>query len=144
MSTITEGWLTSKKGNQYQVWDAVPAEIRNQLKQEDKFGVVIGEFEYSVKRTDDGKFIVFKNTPRPKGTRTGGRRSGGGVGYDKIDDIILVPHFPDSADAQLEANKLAKERGFRPTTKVEKVRQMDGSEKAFITFIKTVTPNASG
>lgn len=51
------------------MWGILPEDIKSQLKQEDKFGIIIGEFHYNVKQNQDGGFIVFKNTKAEYETR---------------------------------------------------------------------------
>jgi hypothetical protein len=44
------------------MWWNLPEDLRLQLKQQDKFGITIGDFHYSVKENQDGGFVVFRNT----------------------------------------------------------------------------------
>jgi hypothetical protein len=44
------------------MWENVPDDIKLQLKQEDRFGISLGDFRYNVKRNDNGEFVVFRNT----------------------------------------------------------------------------------
>lgn len=62
ISAIQPPWKQSAKGSIYCMWGSLPEDIKSQLKQEDKFGIAIGEFHYNVKQNQDGGFIVFKNT----------------------------------------------------------------------------------
>jgi hypothetical protein len=55
-------WKQSAKGSVYCLWASLPEEIKSQLKQEDKFESTAGEFHYSVRKNEDGSFIVFRRT----------------------------------------------------------------------------------
>jgi hypothetical protein len=64
-STITSvqaPWRQSQKGSIYCRWGNLPEDIKSQLKQEDRYGITLGEDHYTVKQNEDGGFIVFKNT----------------------------------------------------------------------------------
>jgi hypothetical protein len=64
-STITSvqaPWRQSQKGSIYCKWGNLPEDIKSQLKQEDRYGITLGEDHYTVKQNEDGSFIVFKNT----------------------------------------------------------------------------------
>jgi hypothetical protein len=64
-STITSvqaPWRQSQKGSIYCRWGSLPEDIKSQLKQEDRYGITLGQDHYTVKRNEDGSFIVFKNT----------------------------------------------------------------------------------
>jgi hypothetical protein len=55
-------WRQSARGSVYCMWGSLPEDIKSQLKQEDRFGITIGEFHYNVKQNQDGGFVVFRNT----------------------------------------------------------------------------------
>jgi hypothetical protein len=55
-------WKQSARGSIYCMWGSLPEDIKSQLKQEDKFGITLGEFHYNVKQNQDGGFVVFRNT----------------------------------------------------------------------------------
>jgi hypothetical protein len=64
-STITSvqpPWRQSQKGSIYCRWGSLPEDIKSQLKQEDRYGITLGEDHYTVIQNEDGSFIVFKNT----------------------------------------------------------------------------------
>ena len=62
-STIVDlPWKQSAKGSIYCMWENLPDDIKSQLRQEDRFGITLGEFHYNVKQNQDGGFIVFRNT----------------------------------------------------------------------------------
>jgi hypothetical protein len=64
-STITSvqaPWRQSQKGSIYCRWGNLPEDIKSQLKQEDRYGITLGEDHYTVIQNEDGSFIVFKNT----------------------------------------------------------------------------------
>jgi hypothetical protein len=63
MSTpIQPPWKQSKKGSVYCIWGSIPADIKSQLKQEDRFEITLEEYHYTVKRNEDGAYIVFRST----------------------------------------------------------------------------------
>jgi hypothetical protein len=55
-------WRQSQKGSIYCRWESLPQDIKSQLQQEDRYQMTIGEDHYTVKKNEDGSFIVFKNT----------------------------------------------------------------------------------
>jgi hypothetical protein len=55
-------WKQSAKGAVYCMWRNLPEDISSQLKQEDRYGINLGEFHYDVKQNQDGGFIVFRKT----------------------------------------------------------------------------------
>jgi hypothetical protein len=62
LSSVQAPWRRSQKGSIYCRWGNLPEDIKSQLKQEDRYGITIGEDHYTVKQNEDGSFIVFKNT----------------------------------------------------------------------------------
>jgi hypothetical protein len=61
-STIESSWRQSVKGSIYCMWGNLPDDLKSQLRQQDKFGITIGEFHYNVKQNQDGGFVIFRNT----------------------------------------------------------------------------------
>jgi hypothetical protein len=55
-------WKQSAKGSVYCLWAYLPEDIKSHLKQEDKFESIVGEFHYSIRKNEDGSFIVFRRT----------------------------------------------------------------------------------
>ncbi len=62
ITSVQAPWRQSQKGSIYCRWGSLPEDIKSQLKQEDRYGITLGEDHYTVKRNEDGSFIVFKNT----------------------------------------------------------------------------------
>ncbi len=62
ITSVQAPWRQSQKGSIYCRWGNLPEDIKSQLKQEDGYGITLGEDHYTVKRNEDGSFIVFKNT----------------------------------------------------------------------------------
>jgi hypothetical protein len=62
ITLVDAPWKQSARGSVYCMWGSLPDDIKSQLRQEDRFGITLGEFHYSVKQNQDGGFIVFKNT----------------------------------------------------------------------------------
>jgi hypothetical protein len=62
ITSVQAPWRQSQKGSIYCRWGNLPEDIKSQLKQEDRYGITQGEDHYTVKRNEDGSFIVFKNT----------------------------------------------------------------------------------
>jgi hypothetical protein len=62
--SVETPWRQSQKGSVYCKWDNLPHDddIKSQLKQEDRFQKTIGEYRYSIKKNEDGSFIVFRST----------------------------------------------------------------------------------
>jgi hypothetical protein len=55
-------WKKSAKGSVYCLWANLPEETKSQLKQQDKFESTVGEFHYSIRKNQDGSFIIFRKT----------------------------------------------------------------------------------
>ena len=55
-------WKQSAKGSVYCLWANLSEEIKSQLNQQDKFESTVGEFHYSIRKSQDGSFIVFRRT----------------------------------------------------------------------------------
>ena len=49
--SIDPPWKQSAKGSIYCMWGSLPEDIKSQLKQEDRFGITLGEFHYNIKQT---------------------------------------------------------------------------------------------
>jgi hypothetical protein len=62
ITSVQAPWRRSQKGSIYCRWGNLPEDIKSQLKQEDRYGITLGEDHYTVKQNEDGSFIVFKNT----------------------------------------------------------------------------------
>ena len=62
ITAVQAPWRQSQKGSIYCKWESLPEDIKSQLKQEDRYEITLGEEQYSVKRNEDGGFIVFRNT----------------------------------------------------------------------------------
>jgi hypothetical protein len=62
ITSVQAPWRLSQKGSIYCRWGALPDDIKSQLKQEDRYQITLGEDHYTVKRNEDGGFIVFRNT----------------------------------------------------------------------------------
>ena len=62
ITSVQAPWRQSQKGSIYCRWGNLPEDIKSQLKQEDRYQITLGEDHYTVKRNEDGTFIVFKNT----------------------------------------------------------------------------------
>jgi hypothetical protein len=62
ITSVQAPWRQSQKGSIYCRWGNLPEDIKSQLKQEDRYGITLGEDHYTVKQNEDGSFIVFKNT----------------------------------------------------------------------------------
>jgi hypothetical protein len=60
--SVQAPWRLSQKGSIYCRWGSLPDDIKSQLKQEEGYQITLGEDHYTVKRFEDGGFIVFKNT----------------------------------------------------------------------------------
>lgn len=60
--TVQPPWKRSAKGSIYCLWAYIPEDIKSQLKQEDKFESIVGEFHYFIRKNQDGSFIVFRRT----------------------------------------------------------------------------------
>jgi hypothetical protein len=60
--SVQAPWRRSQKGFIYCRWENLPEDIKSQLKQEDRYQIILGEYHYTVKQNEDGGFIVFKNT----------------------------------------------------------------------------------
>lgn len=67
-------WIVSQKGAVYCMWQNLPDNIREHLKQEHDFEMMLGEFSYRVKRNGDGSCIVFRNIPRDNNNKNASRR----------------------------------------------------------------------
>lgn len=65
------GWITAKSGSIYQQFDAVPEDIRKQLKKENGFNIDIADRNYYVKQTETG-FLVWNNPVKPKKSSASG------------------------------------------------------------------------
>jgi hypothetical protein len=61
ITSVQAPWRRSEKGSIYCRWGSLPEYIKSQLKQEDRYGITIGEYHYVVKRNEDESFIVFRN-----------------------------------------------------------------------------------
>ncbi len=61
ITSVQAPWRLSQKGSIYCRWESLPDDIKSQLKQEDRYQITLGEEHYTVKRNQDGGFIVFKN-----------------------------------------------------------------------------------
>jgi hypothetical protein len=61
ITSVQAPWRQSQKGSIYCRWGSLPEDIKLQLKQEDRYEITLGEEHYTVKRNEDGGFIVFKN-----------------------------------------------------------------------------------
>ena len=61
ITSVQAPWRLSQKGSIYCRWGSLPDDIKSQLKQEDKYQITLGEDHYTVKRNEDGGFIVFRN-----------------------------------------------------------------------------------
>jgi hypothetical protein len=55
-------WKKSAKGSIYCLWVNLPEEIKSQIKQQDKFESTVSEFHYSIRKNQDGSFIIFRRT----------------------------------------------------------------------------------
>jgi hypothetical protein len=62
ITSVQAPWRLSQKGSIYCRWGSLPDDIKSQLKQEDRYQITLGEDHYTVKRNEDGGFIVFRNT----------------------------------------------------------------------------------
>ena len=62
ITSVQAPWRLSQKGSIYCRWESLPDDIKSQLKQEDRYQITLGEEHYTVKRNQDGGFIVFRNT----------------------------------------------------------------------------------
>src|SRR4051794_21848510 len=62
ITSVQAPWRLSQKGSIYCRWGVLPDDIKSQLKQEDRYQITLGEDHYTVKRNEDGGFIVFRNT----------------------------------------------------------------------------------
>ena len=62
ITAVQAPWRLSQKGSIYCKWGSLPDDIKLQLKQEDRYQITVGEHHYTVKGTEDGGFIVFRNT----------------------------------------------------------------------------------
>jgi hypothetical protein len=62
ITSVQAPWRLSQKGSIYCRWESLPDDIKSQLKQEDIYQITLGEEHYTVKRNQDGGFIVFRNT----------------------------------------------------------------------------------
>jgi hypothetical protein len=62
ITSVQAPWRQSQKGSIYCRWGSLPDDIKSQLKQEDRYQITLGEEHYTVKRNEDGGFIVFRNT----------------------------------------------------------------------------------
>jgi hypothetical protein len=61
ITAVQAPWRLSQKGSIYCRWGSLPDDIKSQLKQEDRYEITLEEEHYTVKRNEDGGFIVFKN-----------------------------------------------------------------------------------
>jgi hypothetical protein len=61
ITSVQAPWRQSQKGSIYCRWGSLPDDIKSQLKQEDRYQITLGEYHYTVKRNEDGGFIVFRN-----------------------------------------------------------------------------------
>jgi hypothetical protein len=92
MSSQTESelvevpWRQSARGSVYCMWGSLPEDIKSHLKQEDRFGITLGEFHYNVKQNQDGGFVVFRNTKTEYESRLSFKKTG----Y-KIAEIQALP-----------------------------------------------------
>ena len=59
ITSVQAPWRQSQKGSIYCRWGNLPEDIKSQLKQEDRYGITLGEDHYTVKQNEDGGFIVF-------------------------------------------------------------------------------------
>jgi hypothetical protein len=62
ITAIQAPWRQSQKGSIYCRWESLPQDIKSQLKQEDRYQIILGKDHYTVKKNEDGSFIVFKST----------------------------------------------------------------------------------
>jgi hypothetical protein len=62
ITSVQAPWRLSQKGSIYCRWGSLPDDIKSQLKQEDGYQLTVGEDHYTVKRNEDGGFIVFRKT----------------------------------------------------------------------------------
>jgi hypothetical protein len=62
ITSVQAPWRQSQKGSIYCRWGSLPDDIKSQLKQEDRYQITLGEEHCTVKRNEDGGFIVFRNT----------------------------------------------------------------------------------
>jgi hypothetical protein len=69
ITSVQAPWRLSQKGSIYCRWGSLPDDIKSQLKQEDRYQITLGEDHYTVKRNEDGGFIVFRNTKAEHETR---------------------------------------------------------------------------
>ena len=61
--SVETPWRQSQKGSVYCLWENLPDDdVKSQLKQEDRFQKTIGEYRYSIKKNEDGRYVVFRNT----------------------------------------------------------------------------------
>jgi len=58
-------WRQSKRGAIYCMSSDLSDELKSQLKEQDGFQTIIGEFHYYVLKTEEGGFLVFRN-PKPE------------------------------------------------------------------------------
>ena len=105
LSTITSvqaPWRQSQKGSIYCRWGNLPEDIKSQLKQEDRYGITLGEDHYTVKQNEDGGFIVFKNTKAEHEAR---RQQQQYFGKRSIYRTVQVQILPVEQANQLLSNK---------------------------------------
>jgi hypothetical protein len=54
-------WRLSVRGSVYSNWDSLHEDIKSQLKQENGYNVIIGDFHYYVRQYESGDTIVYRN-----------------------------------------------------------------------------------
>jgi hypothetical protein len=108
ITSVQAPWRQSQKGSIYCRWGSLPDDIKSQLKQEDRYEITVGEDYYTVKRNEDGGFIVFRNTKAEHETRRQQQQQQQYYGKRPIYRIVQVQILPIE-----EANRLlAMTKGF--------------------------------
>jgi hypothetical protein len=61
VAEVEPPWRQSARGSIYSDWDSLPEDIKSQLKAENGYSVIIGDFHYYVRQYETGDTIVYRN-----------------------------------------------------------------------------------
>jgi hypothetical protein len=60
-AAVEPPWKQSAKGSIYCTYEGLAEDIKSQLKQENGYNVIIGDFHYFVRQYENGDTIVYRN-----------------------------------------------------------------------------------